>query len=349
MGQSPSITGLLTIVAALSAASMSMAQSRAGRPPGRLDNPYGWPCPPGYEKGRSDPRVCTKIFVPAARQYRPGEYQERIARVDADAARSAPAWLEALAKRKESDQEANQEAARRAQEVERERLKAREAEAEQRAADARKHYAEDRQRAAEARRKAAEAAVQEKGRAAEASRKAAETAAAAKRLADEEDRRATEAEQRAAEAEQRATAVKRRAAEAEHAKQEAEARKLTAQREAEARERQRRGIFGEEDLSNIVNAADHNTVRFETYYKGKTFSGVGAFKQAGKANLGIGNSLALHIAVRNSEIVCFIDKSKAHVVADWQARTRLRFTGTIGNTALLGETLQLENCTVTAA
>jgi hypothetical protein len=56
--------------------------------------------------------------------------------------RSAAEWQAALTKRKQ-DEQAKQEAARLAQEVERERLQAREAEAEQRAAEARKRAADN--------------------------------------------------------------------------------------------------------------------------------------------------------------------------------------------------------------
>ena len=107
------------------------------------------------------------------------------------------------------------------------------------------------------------------------------------------------------------------------------------------------GVFGEENLKDIVDSADHNTIRFERYYKNRTFNGVGAFTRANKANLGIGDSIAVNIAVKKDTIVCFVDKSEVDTIADWKGGTKVRFSGTISGTALLGGTLQLNDCVMT--
>ena len=106
-------------------------------------------------------------------------------------------------------------------------------------------------------------------------------------------------------------------------------------------------VFGEENLKDIVDSADHNTIRFERDYKDRKFNGVGAFARASKANLGIGDSIAVTISVKKGRIVCFVDKSEADTIADWKGGTKVRFSGTISGTALLGGTLQLKDCVMT--
>jgi hypothetical protein len=59
-------------------------------------------------------------------------------------------------------------------------------------------------------------------------------------------------------------------------------------------------VFGEDKLKDIIDSADHNTIRFERDYKNRTFNGVGAFTRAGKANLGLGDSIAVTISVKKT-------------------------------------------------
>ena len=303
--------------------------------PGRLSNPHRWPCPPGYTARGSFECSLRKDF---------SSFDERD-RVWARAEESAVKWNADIAKEKRRAEELKQEARRKAEEVQRAREATREAEEQRGVAERRRIAAEAERRAAETRRRIADAAAEEKRRSGEAKRRAIEAAAeedrrAAKerRLADEKDREALAAENKA------------RAAIAEEERRTAEAARQLAHeqqtgREAEVKEQRRHGIFGEESLREIVAAADHNTVRFEKYYKDRKFRGAGTFKHAGNAVLS--KDIAIHIGLRHGEIVCFVDKDNAYAAADLQQGSRVSFSGSISGTApLLGGTLQLTNCEI---
>jgi hypothetical protein len=137
VGQSRAIIPLATTVAVL------IATPVAAQAPESLDNPFGWHCPPGYgTSSRATEPTCKKYDTT-------GQSATFAATAETLAARGAAEWQAALTKRK-PDEQAKQQAARLAQEVERERLQAREAQAEQQAAEAQKRNAQDRLRAAEA-------------------------------------------------------------------------------------------------------------------------------------------------------------------------------------------------------
>lgn len=198
--------------------------------PGELVNLHGWPCPPGYEpRGTLVCETIRSFSSDAERKH-----------VQAQARQSAKRWQAALAEERRRAEDAKREEARQRVELERARLRERDAEAERQAADERRKYAVRRQQDAESRRRRAESAAEAKRLSAEAEQRAARSAAAINKQAVEEERRAIEVEERAAEAERRAASAERQRRVAE-----AERRAITAEnnRRAADAERRRTAIY----------------------------------------------------------------------------------------------------------
>lgn len=95
MGQSREAP--ISIAFGIAATSAALTATPVAAQPYTLSNPYGWPCPPGYEGKGHPPAVCSIIntFPSAAERDR----------LKAKAVRSAAKWQADLAKEKQREQE----------------------------------------------------------------------------------------------------------------------------------------------------------------------------------------------------------------------------------------------------